>query len=511
MTRSSIVAVVVLILVDWLPATRAAGTDQAKGVPPDLLVIRAQPSVFQVQVVADVDVVQPRAVALNDAALQAAYAAAAAKGDKSTRAEFFCHALAAEPGKYLTASPQRDTRHYPGATGWSGSAFAVSREGVLLTNAHVVADDSAALFQSRPENMFEVTRDLIVPVLLRLEFASAAPGEVVGDKPWLPPSPNNPVKTRHRLPDELARPAALQTLRWLLPQLEIKAKTRSIRVVMKYDLDPKEVAGALAAHGPVDDLFKISRKPISVPAKVLARGETYPGRDVAVIQLDYSDEFRAGPGLSEADAKAFAERRRNDKLICLPLGDSDAAHLLAGTRVQALGFPGIAFDEKVMDPAARYLVTCQDGQVAQFKPMRGGWDAVQMTADINHGDSGGPVIDPSGAVVAINVAGIGEGDSVGHKLAVPIDLAKALLKRANVTPDLGPTTAHWEQGLRLYGAGQYAQAAAEFQAVSDLQEGAARPAGGLGNVVTGTRENTNPYVTQMLARCRQKLAPAAGR
>jgi S1-C subfamily serine protease len=234
-----------------------------------------------------------------------------------------------------------------------------------------------------------------------------------------------------------------------------------------------------------------------IPAKVVAKGNPYPGRDVAVLRTT-----RTPANLGVSDPYLLDK----DRLICLRLGNS--ADVEPGMRVQAFGFPGLAFDPAMPDEAKR-LVSCQNGQIGQIKPLRGEMPVIfEMTADTNHGDSGGPVLDKHGFVIGLNVAGylINKDDAehmlAGHNLAVPIDVAKPFLKAAGIDHlDPGPLTEHWERGLRLYAAEDYAGAEQEFAELLQLQESGGWPSGGLPSLPGA---GGDPYVKEVYVRCRIK-------
>ena len=108
----------------------------------------------------------------------------------------------------------------------------------------------------------------------------------------------------------------------------------------------------------------------------------------------------------------------------LALGDSDAARV--GADVIAIGFPlGADLGE---DP------TVTTGIISA---KRQDLDYLQTDADLNPGNSGGPLLDEYGCVVGINTAGIeGTGDGqvvTGINFAIPVnDLREALSDVANI-------------------------------------------------------------------------------
>ena len=103
-------------------------------------------------------------------------------------------------------------------------------------------------------------------------------------------------------------------------------------------------------------------------------------------------------------------------------------------------------------------------------------------------------------VIGLTVAGPlpqtpGQESPPGHRLAVPINIAKEFLKQAGINPDPGPLTKLWEEGLRLYSNGQYSEACDKFDSVYEKT----------GQIGTSIFEIGNPYVREMADRCKKKL------
>jgi serine protease Do len=158
--------------------------------------------------------------------------------------------------------------------------------------------------------------------------------------------------------------------------------------------------------GSADDSNQKNRD-LSVPAEIKAKGEVFPGKDVAVLKVNLPDT-----------------------LICLPLGDSDT--IQPDTVVHAMGYPGAAILRGAMKEEAGYRVIVHEGRIDARLPMSGGWEGFHMTAETNHGDSGGSVLDDSGHVIALNVAG--NDQAPAQNIAIPINMAKAFLTQAGVQP-----------------------------------------------------------------------------
>lgn len=100
----------------------------------------------------------------------------------------------------------------------------------------------------------------------------------------------------------------------------------------------------------------------------------------------------------------------------------DTSLIEAGDKVYALGYPGTS-DEWVIDEFSgqKYLgsvesVTVTDGVISLHSSFNNGSanvNIIQHTANINHGNSGGPLIDENGAVVGVNTWGWGTDASTG--------------------------------------------------------------------------------------------------
>lgn len=117
----------------------------------------------------------------------------------------------------------------------------------------------------------------------------------------------------------------------------------------------------------------------------------------------------------------------------LPLGNSDHVH--AGEVAIAIGSP-FGFSHSVtagIVSAKERVIEQPDGRVEEEIPPDGSRNYaffIQTDAAINVGNSGGPLLDGHGAVIGINAAFWGGGQSAqGVSFAIPINIAKLLLPR----------------------------------------------------------------------------------
>jgi S1-C subfamily serine protease len=189
----------------------------------------------------------------------------------------------------------------------------------------------------------------------------------------------------------------------------------------------------------------------------LADGSTYdarllgsdPSTDLAVIQID---------------APA-------DELEPLELGDSDA--LAVGQEVVAIGSP-FGLDATVTSGIVSALdrrITAPDGFTIE--------NAIQTDAAINHGNSGGPLLDSSARVVGVNSQIESEsGGNVGIGFAVPSNTVRSVV--ADLIEDGAVEHAFLGVGIQTLPAdvaGQIGEAAGV--AVTDVRDGSPAAEAGL--------------------------------
>lgn len=108
-----------------------------------------------------------------------------------------------------------------------------------------------------------------------------------------------------------------------------------------------------------------------------------------------------------------------DERVSLPLMLSHQAN--PGDRIYALGYPGVS-DTVTSDLTADIdSMTLTSGTISRFVNYESeNSRAIQIDADINHGNSGGPLITEEGFVIGLNTWGVGNEDGTVN-LALEID------------------------------------------------------------------------------------------
>ena len=138
-----------------------------------------------------------------------------------------------------------------------------------------------------------------------------------------------------------------------------------------------------------------------------------------------------------------------------PLPLMSAANVEATQEVYALGFPGVADiisdNAQQLVPSTSQDVTITKGIVSKTQITYKNTDAIQTDAEINGGNSGGPLITEDGYVVRINTVGIQNqtGALFGVNGSLYIDYAMAALDELGIAyTTASPPTASSQQSFQ---------------------------------------------------------------
>lgn len=380
--------------------------------------------------------------------------------------------IAGTPSDFLEATSRWPTNTPVRTLVPMGSAVAVARQGVFLTNAHVVEPLDRDTLRAVYPGLDRILETLVTSL-------RAAPGRP-GCATDFPPDP------------EFRRKFTQGFGGWVLDQILASARNDGVWVVARpremklfqiglqpINLDilrgmrirglslselarmvnPEEVAVNLTSGAETPDK-------LATEADVLQVGQIYPGEDVAVLRTKTALD-----------------------LVCLRLGDAGPLELPDGSHIIAFGFPSAADLPGLAKDKAHPQVISHGGEMLRRVSTSQGWEALFITAAVSNGDSGGPVLDNFGRVVGLTV--FGSTSTSGNNLAVSVSLAKKYLQLAKVQADPGKTTERWERGLRYYFDKDYANALKEFDAIN-----------GKNQFLLG---RGNEYVEQAIANCRSAL------
>jgi serine protease Do len=309
------------------------------------------------------------------------------------------------PEAYLQASPGDSETKSAVAV---GSGFFVTSDGVLVTNAHVVEADGDEL---KKEFASDGLKDKL-PDIIKEGFGTLNEEDRQYASEWL----NNDANGKLALQGIIA---------FLAPRTDVTDARADLGVA-----DVSGQAGTL-------------ERPQLMHAHTLPRGVgSSKDEDVALLKVD-------GVGFHT-----------------IPLAVDEPQ---IEESVFAVGFPGDSTFSATFDQKERPESTVTDGKVNAIKAMSNyAYSAIQMSATIHPGNSGGPVLDHFGRVVGISTFGLR--DAEGHEIsgtnfAIPISVAKRFLNQAGVTAAESDTTLHYRRALMMEQVNHFSKARAELESV----------------------------------------------
>ena len=203
-------------------------------------------------------------------------------------------------------------------------------------------------------------------------------------------------------------------------------------IVMVYEAVYDDQGGSLAGWGTGWAIGKPGEpvEYIVTNGHVVAEAYTYP-RQYSNITGEIMVYFSAAENdyvipevvyYSAAEEKDIAILRlptATDKREALIIRDSDEVSI--GDTAWALGYPGVSAQSQQYTTFDQNDITLTKGIISKrTKPVWGSYDAFQMDVYINHGNSGGPLVDKNGYVIGVNSSGAvdDEGKSEGVNYAI---------------------------------------------------------------------------------------------
>jgi len=174
---------------------------------------------------------------------------------------------------------------------------------------------------------------------------------------------------------------------------------------------------------------------------VVQYGKPGEGTDVAIIKVDTKD----APNLTIADSSRV---ELQDKVL-------------------AIGYPGAADMQGLLDDKSQLEASINDGAVSAIKRTPSGDPIIQITASITHGNSGGPTINSKGEVIGLSTFG-SRGEVQGFNFIVASQTVSRFLKDAKANTSPSQTIKVWRKALDAMWAGDLDAAIAGFDEVQTL-------------------------------------------
>ena len=119
------------------------------------------------------------------------------------------------------------------------------------------------------------------------------------------------------------------------------------------------------------------------------------------------------------------------KFPSIPL---DSAEALVGDTIYVVGYPGVADNSSLVNTKAVLSSTVTKGTVSAIKPSTSSaFNLVQIDASIDHGNSGGPIINEVGEVVGVATYGMVGSGSGNYNAGISIDGVKTFLTESSIS------------------------------------------------------------------------------
>jgi len=163
------------------------------------------------------------------------------------------------------------------------------------------------------------------------------------------------------------------------------------------------------------------------------------GQDVAVLKV----ELRNAPTLE--------------------LGDADLVQI--GDRVHVLSYPGAA-ELPMVDENESLEPTANDGTISARKVSVDGTPLLQTNAAVSGGSSGGPVLNAAGQVIGLVT--LTSSETQGFNFLIPSNSVAGFVRQAGATNEPSLTARRWEDALRFFSEGRYADAQSALAEVRAL-------------------------------------------
>ncbi len=183
-----------------------------------------------------------------------------------------------------------------------------------------------------------------------------------------------------------------------------------------------------------------------VPAELVSVGESYPGKDFALLKVN-----------------------GQQNLPTVPLGeDSDVT---TGSTLYISGFPGLVTNTPFFSLESKLEPALTEGPYNAKRTTHEGVPYIQTQAPSYQGNSGGPVFSRDGKVIGMLIAGTvsetGEA-SESESFVLPVSIIKEKLNEKNIKPTQSLTSIRYDEALNDFFLRHYKNALPKFREVQAL-------------------------------------------
>jgi serine protease Do len=274
-------------------------------------------------------------------------------------------------------------------TGTAGSGFAVSPEGHIVTNAHVVGTDEdprETLYRRLAQKQEEALRE-----------------EAAEDEDYT-----------ERQKEKMTQILLDKMLSYYEEYSQVRTVSSDLRVLHgrvppEQDVEVKSWDAEILTAGSVTEMVA---------------GEPSWGRDVAILKVDQTP------------------------LQTVPLGSS--TDLGTGDKIFVVGYPDIGLQALFEDRNTTLEPTLTSGVVSARRSLNSGVNTIQTDAAINRGNSGGPMYNEDGKVVGIATFSPTDVNLQDIQFGLPVEIAKGFMGEQGIENEPGELDRAFRKGLEAY-------------------------------------------------------------
>lgn len=149
------------------------------------------------------------------------------------------------------------------------------------------------------------------------------------------------------------------------------------------------------------------------------------------ISSSYKSAYSEEEGMSDVSDLALLQTDIVTGHPSLPLSTIGT---VAGQDIFVVGYPGLVDNSKLIDTSALLSSTVTAGTVSAIKPnTTNTFDLLQIDASVDHGNSGGPIINSDGELVGVATYGIGASSSGNYNAGVSSTEVDRFLSDASIS------------------------------------------------------------------------------
>ncbi|MBN2015830.1 trypsin-like peptidase domain-containing protein [Candidatus Dojkabacteria bacterium] len=211
------------------------------------------------------------------------------------------------------------------------------------------------------------------------------------------------------------------------------------------------------------DLLDLSNKSDMYEAEVVAYKEIDSFYQMAYDSYAGEESGLSVPDLailkvSDSDVKEFPG---------VELGDYQMLNV--GERIVVIGFPGSAENEALFSVESTTIPTITTGTISAIKPnFDSTFNLIQIDASISHGNSGGPIYNSDGKIVAVATYGLTSEEAADFNAGVSVEEVQKFISENNVENKVGKITKYISDGLDDFGKQYYKKAVEKFEEAKAL-------------------------------------------